>query len=366
MPERSPEELRDALAALRGEVDLLNRELLDVFIRRLGRVRRIRDVKTALGLPLYDPEREAQELRGLLLANPDPRSAQLVERVFQEIFRASLEGMREGEPGVGTRLPREPATVDVGGVAIGGGAPPVVIAGPCAVEGPEALAASARGLAARGIRILRGGGFKPRTSPYSFQGLGLDGVRILHGVARELGMAAVSEITAAEQLPVFEELVDLVQVGSRNMYNYELLKALGRGRLPVLLKRHFGARIEEWLLAAEYLVSAGNPRVILCERGIRTFEPETRNTLDLSAVAVVKERCGLPVVVDVSHAAGRRDILPRLARAALAAGADGLMVEVHHWPAGALSDGGQQLDLPGFDALLAGLRPYLETPREED
>jgi len=357
----SSEDLRKRLDDLRGELDGLNEDLLALFNQRLERVRRIRDVKVELGLPLYDPVREAEQIRRLLLQNPEPRSALLVERVFKEIIAASMESMRDRDRSDTDRSLVEPRTVTVGGVAIGGGAAPVVIAGPCAVEGPETLRETARGLAARGIRLLRGGGFKPRTSPYSFQGLGMDGVRLLAEVAAELGLATVSEITSPTQVEEIAALVDLIQVGARNMYNYELLKALGSAPRPVLLKRHFGATVDEWLLAAEYLVSSGNDQVILCERGIRTFEHQTRNTLDLSAVAMVKERCGLPVVVDVSHAAGRRDILVPLARAALAVGADGVMVEVHHWPAGALSDGVQQLDLEGFDDLLAGIRPLMNS-----
>ena len=354
-----PDELQRGLEALRAEIDEINDELLALFNRRLDRARKIREIKGALGLPLYDPIREADQLRRLLLKNPDPRSALLVERVFKEIIAASLESMRDREREDRDRPLVGPKTITVGGVEIGGGAPPVVIAGPCSVEGAQTLRETARGLAARGVRLLRGGGFKPRTSPYSFQGLGMDGVRLLAEVAAEFDLATVSEITSPTQIEEMAALVDLLQVGARNMYNYELLKALGPVDRPVLLKRHFGATVDEWLLAAEYLVSSGNGQVILCERGIRTFEHGTRNTLDLSAVAMVKQRCGLPVMVDVSHAAGRRDILVPLARAALAVGADGIMVEVHHWPAGALSDGAQQLDLDGFDELMAGIRPFM-------
>ena len=354
-----PDELQRGLEALRAEIDEINDELLALFNRRLDRARKIREIKGALGLPLYDPIREADQLRRLLLKNPDPRSALLVERVFKEIIAASLESMRDREREDRDRPLVGPKTITVGGVEIGGGAPPVVIAGPCSVEGAQTLRETARGLAARGVRLLRGGGFKPRTSPYSFQGLGMDGVRLLAEVAAEFDLATVSEITSPTQIEEMAALVDLLQVGARNMYNYELLKALGPVDRPVLLKRHFGATVDEWLLAAEYLVSSGNEQVILCERGIRTFEQGTRNTLDLSAVAMVKQRCGLPVMVDVSHAAGRRDILVPLARAALAVGADGIMVEVHHWPAGALSDGAQQLDLDGFDELMAGIRPFM-------
>jgi len=356
---RSRDDLLRDLDTIRSEIDVINDELLTLFNRRLDRVRAVRDIKVELGLPLYDSIREAEQIRSLLLANREPRSALLVERVFKEIIAASLECMRDRDRELSDQILVEPRTIRVGDVEVGGGAPPVIIAGPSAVEGPAILRETAQGLAARGVRLLRGGGFKPRTSPYSFQGLGVDGVRLLAEVAREHGLGTVSEITSPDQAEELAGLVDMLQVGARNMYNYELLKILGAVARPVLLKRHFGATVDEWLLAAEYLVSSGNDKVILCERGIRTFEPGTRNTLDLSAVAVVKERCGLPVVVDVSHAAGRRDILAPLARAALAVGADGIMVEVHHWPAGALSDSAQQLDLAGFDDLMDGIRPLL-------
>ena len=355
----SSDDLRQSLDDLRGQIDAINEDLLALFNQRLDRVRKIRDAKVELGLPLYDPVREADQIRRLLLKNPEPHSALLVERVFKEIIAASMESMRDRDRSDADRSLVKPRTITVGGVDVGGGAPPVLIAGPCAVEGPETLRETARALASRGVRLLRGGGFKPRTSPYSFQGLGMDGVRLLAEVAKELGLATVSEITSPTQVEELASLVDLIQVGARNMYNYELLKALGLASRPVLLKRHFGATVDEWLLAAEHLVASGNDQVILCERGIRTFETETRNTLDLSAVAVVKKRCGLPVVVDISHAAGRRDILTPLARAALAVGADGIMVEVHHWPAGALSDSLQQLDLDGFDDLVGGIQPLL-------
>lgn len=244
--------------------------------------------------------------------------------------------------------------VEVGGVRLGADRG-VVIAGPCSVEGAEQLEEIAGHLARRGVRLIRGGAFKPRTSPYSFQGLGRKALTLLSQVARRHGLAVVTEVLDPRDLEAVLECADVLQIGARNMYNYPLLQEVGRTRTPVLLKRGFQATLEELLLSAEHVMSQGNDRVILCERGIRTFERWTRSTLDISAVPLLKQESHLPVVVDVSHAAGRRDILAPLARAALAAGADGLMLEVHSNPAVALSDGEQQLDLPGFDRLLESL-----------
>ncbi len=246
-----------------------------------------------------------------------------------------------------------------GEVAIGG--PFVLMAGPCAVEGPAPLEAAARAVAASGCAILRGGAFKPRSSPYAFQGLGGEGLVLLQQAARRQGLLSISEVVDANDLPLFEG-IDVLQVGARNMQNFALLKALGRLRRPVLLKRGFAATIDEWLLAAEYLLDGGNEQVILCERGIRTFETATRNTLDLGAVALAKQRTRLPVIVDPSHAAGRRELVIPLSLAAAAAGADGLLVEVHARPEEALCDGAQALlpgDLEELARRLAVLLPAL-------
>ncbi len=229
------------------------------------------------------------------------------------------------------------AGVTVGGVEV------VVMAGPCSVESEAQVQAIAEQVQSAGATILRGGAFKPRTSPYSFQGLGEDGLRILRRVADRLNMLVVSEVMDVEHIPAFMRYIDILQVGARNMQNFTLLKELSRCRKPVLLKRGMSATIDEWLMAAEYLISGGNTEVILCERGIRTFETRTRNTLDLAAVPVVKHLSHLPVVVDPSHATGLRDKVAPMARAAIAAGADGLIVEVHHDPDRALCDGAQSL-----------------------
>ncbi len=249
----------------------------------------------------------------------------------------------------------EDTVVQVGDARIGGGHL-AVIAGPCSVESPEQLDAVASAVKQAGASLLRGGAFKPRTSPYSFQGLRADGLELLQKARSTWGLPIVSEAMSCEQLPLFAD-VDVIQVGARNMQNFELLKKLGQQSRPVLLKRGLSATVEELVMSAEYILAEGNPHVILCERGIRTFEPSTRSTLDLSAVPVLHRMTHLPVIVDPSHAAGAAWMVPALAKAALAAGADGLMIEVHNAPEHALSDGAQSLTPQQFAQLMDELRP---------
>ncbi|MDK2888897.1 MAG: 3-deoxy-7-phosphoheptulonate synthase [Thermoanaerobacter sp.] len=237
----------------------------------------------------------------------------------------------------------------------------VIIAGPCAVESEEQMLGLASTLKEMGVHILRGGAFKPRTSPYSFRGLGEEGLRIL-ARARELtGLPVVTEITDVRNLDMVLKYADILQIGSRNMQNFDLLREVGRVHRPVLLKRGLAATIEEWLLAAEYILAEGNRNVILCERGIRTYETYTRNTLDISAIPAIKELSHLPVIADPSHGTGRRSLVAPVARAAVAAGADGLMLEVHPCPEEALSDGPQSLLPAQLERLLAELRPMAES-----
>jgi 3-deoxy-7-phosphoheptulonate synthase len=246
---------------------------------------------------------------------------------------------------------------DVAGTVIGG--PELVVAaGPCSVEGAAMLGETARRVGAAGARLLRGGAFKPRTSPYAFRGLGAEGLRLLAEARAETGLPVVTEVMDTRQVELVAAHADVLQVGARNMQNFALLDELGRVRRPVLLKRGLSATVSELLMAAEHVMSQGNRDVILCERGIRTYETSTRNTLDLGAVAVLKRETHLPVMVDPSHAAGRADLVAPLAFASVAAGADGLLVEVHPDPASALSDGDQSLDLDAFDALMSGLRAF--------
>ncbi len=250
------------------------------------------------------------------------------------------------------------SSVRVGSVEIGAGAPLAVMAGPCAVESREQLLATARWVKREGATLLRGGAFKPRSSPYAFQGLGVEGLRLLAEAREETGLPVVSEITDPADVPVFEDYVDMLQVGARNMANFVLLKAVGQSRKPVLLKRGLSATIDELLMAAEYVLSSGNPNVILCERGIRTFETATRNTLDLSAVPVIQERTHLPVVVDPSHGTGHRTLVRPLAVAGAAVGADGIIIEVHPDPPTARSDSEQSLSFPEFGDLMDDLRRH--------
>ncbi len=245
----------------------------------------------------------------------------------------------------------EDTIIDVAGHKIGGDEF-IVIAGPCAVESEEQIVSIAKLVKEAGATFLRGGAFKPRTSPYSFQGLGAEGIRYLNTAKKETGLPIVTEILSADMLDLFVENVDIIQVGARNMQNFQLLKELGKVKTPILLKRGMVATIEEWLMSAEYIMSEGNPNVILCERGIRTFENFTRNTLDISSVPVVKKLSHLPVVVDPSHAGGAWWLVKPLSECAVVAGADGITVEVHDNPERAMSDGGQSLKPKKFTAMM--------------
>jgi 3-deoxy-7-phosphoheptulonate synthase len=249
--------------------------------------------------------------------------------------------------------------VEIGGVPIGGDRF-MVIAGPCAVETPEQLLDTARVVKEHGGHALRGGAFKPRTSPYSFQGLGLEGLKILEQVAATVGLPCVTEVVEVGDVAAVAQHASAFQVGARNMQNYRLLKELGQARIPVILKRGMAATIEDLLLAAEYILAEGNDQVVLCERGIRTFETATRNTLDLNAVPYIKQKSHLPVLVDPSHGTGVRDLVAPMARAAVACGADGIIVEVHRNPSEAWSDGAQSLYPDQFAELMRGLRPFVE------
>lgn len=245
----------------------------------------------------------------------------------------------------------EDTIVDVSGVKIGGNHM-AMIAGPCSVESEEQVIEIAKAAKTSGANILRGGAFKPRTSPYSFQGMGLEGLDILCKAREVTGLPICTELMSAEYLDVFDEKVDLIQIGARNMQNFDLLKKLGQTKRPILLKRGLNATFEEWVMSAEYIMAAGNPNVIFCERGIRTFESYTRNTLDLQAIPVMKRRSHLPIIVDPSHAGGKWWLVEPMAKAAVACGADGLMIEVHNNPECALCDGGQSLKPEKYDRMM--------------
>ncbi len=280
----------------------------------------------------------------------DPRDVELIEGV-REVVRITVPyklASRSFRP-LGT-------VVDLGrGVKIGA-SEVVVMAGPCSVESREQIFAIAEAVSRVGAKVLRGGAFKPRSSPYSFQGLGEEALKLLREAADKHGLFVVSEVMDLTQIPMVLDYVDMFQVGARNMQNFNLLRALGNVSKPVLLKRGMSATIEELLLSAEYILAGGNYNVVLCERGIRTFESYTRNTLDIAAIPVIKKLSHLPIIVDPSHGTGRRDKVPPMARAAVAAGADGLLIEVHHNPDAALSDGAQSLFPDQFAQLMAELR----------
>lgn len=257
----------------------------------------------------------------------------------------------------------EDTIVDVGGHKFGGNHFQI-IAGPCSVESEKQLIGIAEAVKRSGASLLRGGAFKPRTSPYAFQGLGLDGLRLLKIAKKETGMPIVTEIMSEKYIDEYED-VDVLQVGARNMQNFDLLKQLGKLRKPILLKRGIAATIEEWLMSAEYIMSEGNNDVILCERGIRTYEPYTRNTLDLSAIPILKERTHLPVIVDPSHASGVSRLVKPLSLASVGAGADGLMIEVHNDPVHALCDGAQSLTPEKFDDVVRSIDVMLPVVQKE-
>lgn len=316
--------------------------------------------------PDADPEavRRALAARGLWVVRLDGADGPVAFEVRAH-SRAVAAGELADLPGVAAvaappsphpRLDAQPERIDVGGLEIGPGAPPVWIAGPCCIESEEQIEATAAAVAAAGARMLRGGAFKPRTSPHEFQGHGLAALDWLAAAARRHGLRTVSEALSERDAEAVAARVDMVQVGSRNMQNFALLRAVGATGRPALLKRGMAATIEEWRLAAEHLLVAGAPGVVFCERGVRGFDPASRNLLDLGAVALLAHVDRLPVVVDPSHALGRRDLVPHLAKAALAAGAAGVMIEVHAAPERALSDGPQALPPDEFAELLREAR----------
>ena len=272
---------------------------------------------------------------------------------------AEVKRIQEPYKNANRKFHPDDTIVDVCGRKIGGGHFQV-IAGPCSVESREQMISVANSVKASGAGLMRGGAFKPRTSPYSFQGLEEEGLKYMKEAREATGLNVICEVTSAHAIEAAVKYVDMLQIGARNMQNFELLKEAGKSGMPVLLKRGLCATIDEWLNAAEYIISEGNPNIVLCERGIRTYETSTRNTLDISAIPVIRQKSHLPVIVDPSHATGVRAYVEPLAKAAVAVGADGLMIEVHPDPAKALSDGPQSLTFDAFDKLMADLKPYVD------
>ncbi|WZE72418.1 bifunctional 3-deoxy-7-phosphoheptulonate synthase/chorismate mutase [Macrococcus sp. CCM 2573] len=349
------------LNALRENIETLNIEILKLLSERGQIAKQIGQEKRKQGTAIYDPEREKQMINKLLDLNDGPFDDNVIKQLFKEIFKASTELQKsESEKHllVSRKLKQEDTivTFDNGGI-IGAGTKSYIF-GPCSVESAEQVEAVAKNLHDKGEKFIRGGAFKPRTSPYDFQGLGEEGLQILHDAGKKYNLNVVSEIVNPAHFELADQYVDIFQIGARNMQNFELLKEAGRTNKPVLLKRGLSATIEEFVYAAEYIYAQGNSKIILCERGIRTYEKATRNTLDISAVPILKQGTHLPVLVDVTHSTGRKDIMLPVARAALAVGADGVMAEVHPDPAVALSDAGQQMNFEEFENFYKALNEF--------
>jgi 3-deoxy-7-phosphoheptulonate synthase/chorismate mutase len=345
-----------SLQELRAQVDTINLQILELLNRRATVVSDIGKVQAQLGTGFYDPQREAYMLTELEKNNKGPFSNETIKALFREIFRASMaleEKEARAQILVQRKSPDQRTVITMpDGITTIGNGDFSVISGSCAVESYEQMDTVAAALAERGIKFMRGMAYKPRTSPYDYQGMGEEGLKIARQIANKYGMYVVSEIMDKSQIEMFSDYVDVFWVGARNMQNSFLLKALGQIRQPVILKNGLASTMEEFLYAAEYIVSSGNPNVILISRGIRTFEKWTRNTLDIGGIAVLKLESHLPLIVDISHSAGRRDIAIPMARAAKASGADGLMVEVHPNPPVAMSDSKQQLNIAQFNTMM--------------
>ena len=323
-------------------------------------VRRVEDMVRAKGLEVHTVVGEDLTIIGCI-----GDTVKVDARLF-EVDKSVEKVMHVQEPYklANRAFHPEDTIVDVSGVKIGGNHM-AMIAGPCSVESEEQVIEIAKAAKASGANILRGGAFKPRTSPYSFQGMGLEGLDILCKAREVTGLPICTELMSAEYLEIFDEKVDLIQIGARNMQNFDLLKKLGQTKRPILLKRGLNATFEEWVMSAEYIMAAGNPNVIFCERGIRTFETYTRNTLDLQAIPVMRRRSHLPIIVDPSHAGGKWWLVEPMAKAAVACGADGLMIEVHNNPECALCDGGQSLKPEKYDRMMKEIEGILRVLGKE-
>ncbi|WP_226583809.1 bifunctional 3-deoxy-7-phosphoheptulonate synthase/chorismate mutase [Halobacillus litoralis] len=346
------------LDQLRNQLDGVNLDLLSLINKRGELVKEIGQIKEQQGMNRFDPVRERAMLDQLSQHNNGPFEDSTIVHLFKEIFKAALELQEDDHRKallVSRKKKPEDTVVEIKGERVGDGNPSFVM-GPCSVESYEQVSTVAKAVKDQGLKLLRGGAFKPRTSPYDFQGLGIEGLKMLKQAADEQDLAVVSEIVNPADLEEALDYLDVIQIGARNMQNFELLKAAGSVNKPVLLKRGMSATISEFINAAEYIISRGNENIILCERGIRTYEKATRNTLDISAVPILKQETHLPVMVDVTHSTGRRDLLLPAAKAALAIGADGVMAEVHPDPAVALSDSAQQMDIPTFQSFMEELK----------
>jgi 3-deoxy-7-phosphoheptulonate synthase/chorismate mutase len=349
-----------SLPELRRDIDTCNLELLSLVCKRAKLAIIALQFKDKVTDDVFDPERQLEMLATLVKANQGPFSDDTIVSIFRGIFQHILDLMSQ-ERKTTLKVHRKQGDPDqiyeINGHKIGD--QPIYIAGPCAIESEEQLDNVAKVLRQHGVIFLRGGAFKPRSSPYAFQGMGEQGLKVLRDVAHRYGMVSVTEVMDPRSVEMVATYADVLQVGTRNMYNYPLLRELGKIDKPVLLKRGFSATLDEFLFAAEYIVAGGNYQVILCERGIRTFTKETRNTLDISSVPLLSKITGCPVIVDVSHAAGRTDILEPLVAAAFAVGAKGVMLEVHPCPPVARSDAYQQITPEEFVKLKDNIHRHI-------
>ncbi len=341
------------LKAIRQEIDSINDSILEMLNKRTELIKEIVDLKDQNGSEYFDPERETEMMKKILSKNSGPLYNELIREVFSAIFSTSLKFMGLSRQKKLLVSSSSNACFKSINEMFGlGSNEPVIIAGPCAVETPEYLEIIAKHLRDKNIKFIRAGAYKPRSSPYDFQGLREDGLKILQDVSKRYGLFSITEVVDTRDVDLVTQYVDILQIGARNMQNFELLKEVGKTNHPVLLKRGISATIQELMLAAEYIALNGNNKIILCERGIRTYETQTRNTLDISSIPIIKKETHLPIVADISHSLGRKDIVNHIAKAVLAAGADGVMVEVHPIPELALSDSKQQLNLSEFDDML--------------
>ena len=348
------------LDRLRSQIDETNLQILKLLNERGRLVQEVGKLKEVQGVKRFDPVRERKMLDLITENNDGPFETSTLQHLFKQIFKTGLELQEDDHRKallVSRKKKSDDTIVDIKGEKIGDGNAHFIM-GPCAVESYEQVRQVAEAMKEQGLKLMRGGAFKPRTSPYDFQGLGVEGLKILRQVADEYDLAVISEILNPNDIEMALDYVDVIQIGARNMQNFELLKAAGSVNKPVLLKRGLSATIEEFMYAAEYIIAQGNGDIILCERGIRTYEKATRNTLDISAVPILKKETHLPVVVDVTHSTGRRDLLLPTAKAAMAIGADAIMAEVHPDPAVALSDSAQQMDIPEFNAFMNELKAF--------
>lgn len=342
---------------LRNKIDSINLEILRLLNHRTSLIKEISELKDKDGIEYFDPQREEEMMEKIIKNNQGPLYNELVKDVFASIFKASLRYMgikRERKLLISSQC--NEGFMSIKDMFDLPSKSPVIIAGPCAIEKVDYLESIAKQLRKNNIKFLRGGAFKPRTSPYDFQGLKEEGLKIIMEIGKKYDLFTITEVVDTRDVEMVSQYVDIIQIGARNMHNFELLKEAGLTHKSVLLKRGISATIQEFMFAAEYIGLQGNRKIMLCERGIRTYETKTRNTLDIASVPIIKKETSLPILVDLSHSLGRKDIVSSIAKAALASGADGIMIEVHPYPEVALSDSKQQLNSREFDELLDSIK----------